>query len=147
MRADGDAKQVKFYAQDSGRVFLHPGSVCFDVSRYGCPWVVCTDKAETQSLQAGGGSPKVVARAVSMASPYAMLLFGGELDVVHERGLVRVGGWAEYAAPARVAVLVRRLRGGLGRALLRKSEDPAFDVATAACSRAALRLVVGDGKV
>ncbi|XRA99169.1 RNA helicase [Pycnococcus provasolii] len=157
VRTDGDASQVKFFSSDGSRVFLHPSSLAFDISKYACPWLVVTDKAETQPLQqaaaskakqnAFAGRPRVVARAVSMASPYALLLFGGELEVVHEKSLVRVGKWVEYGAPARVGVLVRRLRGSLDRALLRKVEDPQFDVGATAAARACLKLVVGDGKV
>ncbi len=42
-----------------------------------------------------------------MVPVYAMLLFGGEIAVKHEQGLLQLDGWV-LKAPARIAVLARR---------------------------------------
>ena len=49
---------------------------------------------------------QVYVREASPVSPYALLLFGGELSVRHEAGTVVLDDWAAFRAPARIAVLV-----------------------------------------
>jgi hypothetical protein len=49
----------------------------------------------------------VFVREASMVPVYAMLLFGGEIAVKHEQGLLQLDGWV-LKAPARIAVLARR---------------------------------------
>jgi len=48
-----------------------------------------------------------------MVGPYALLLFGGNIEVNHQEGLVTVDGWATFASPAKTAVLLRELRAGI----------------------------------
>jgi len=45
-----------------------------------------------------------------VATPYALLLFGGGRKVDHRAGCVAVDGWVELAMPAKTAVLLRELR-------------------------------------
>ncbi len=57
-----------------------------------------------------------------MVPVYALLLFGGNIVVKHEQGLLQLDGWT-LKAPARIAVLVRRLwacGSCFGRAVLLK---------------------------
>ena len=57
-----------------------------------------------------------------MVPVYALLLFGGNIVVKHEQGLLQLDGWT-LKAPARIAVLVRRLwacGACLGHAVLLK---------------------------
>ena len=59
-------------------------------------------------------------RDCSVASPMALLLFGGELTVLHEAGAVLVDGWLRIRAPATTAVLVKQLRAALDSLLAAK---------------------------
>jgi hypothetical protein len=43
-------------------------------------------------------------RRYTMVGVYALLLFGGELKVDHEKGRLTMDGWAEFNAPARIGV-------------------------------------------
>ena len=59
-------------------------------------------------------------RDCSVASPMALLLFGGALQVLHEAGAVLVDGWLRIRAPAPTAVLVKQLRAALDSLLAAK---------------------------
>ncbi len=47
----------------------------------------------------------------------------------HEASILVLDGWARFAAPARIGVLVRELRGAVERLLLAKLEDPGLALA------------------
>ena len=92
-------RDVKFYCQDIGRVFLHPSSVNLQVGKFESPWLVFSERVKTA---------KVYIRDNTMVGAYALLLFGGELKVDHEKGRLSVDdGLAQFNAPARIGVLVR----------------------------------------
>lgn len=105
-----------------GRCFIHPSSVCFSETEFNVPYVVFTEKVQTS---------KVFLRTCSAIPTYALLLFGGEVQVQHEASTLTVGGpWIRFhASGIKVGILVRRLRLALADLLARKFEDPAMDVA------------------
>lgn len=53
----------------TGRVFIHPGSINFDVGKFESGWMVYTEIVETS---------KLYVRESSAVPIYALLLFGGE---------------------------------------------------------------------
>ncbi len=63
-------------------------------------------------------------------TPYALLLFGGEVAVQHTAGTVTVGGgnWLRFRAAAKVGVLVKQLRRALDVLLAEKIDDPGLDI-------------------
>jgi ATP-dependent RNA helicase DHX57 len=141
-------------------VFIHPASVCFSTGNFPSPWLVYHEKVATS---------RVFVRDVTVASPYALLLFGGhdsvaaaalgEADVgsagaegeavrvEHADGLVYVGrySWMKFKAPARLGVLVRGLRAALDELLKWKIAEPAVDIASSPVIDAVLRLLAGHG--
>ena len=142
------------------RVFIHPASVCFNTGNFPSPWLVYHEKVATS---------KVFVRDVTVASPYALLLFGGHdsvaaaalgdappgkagaegeaVRVEHSDGLVYVGrySWMKFKAPARLGVLVRGLRAALDELLKWKIAEPSVDIATSPVVDAVLRLLAGHG--
>jgi hypothetical protein len=61
-------------------------------------------------------------------SPYALLLFGGALQVLHDRSLVVVDRWIAFRATPAVGVLFRLVREELDAVLLRRvAEGPDDD--------------------
>ena len=80
-----------------------------------------------------------------MVPPYALLLFGGEIVASLERGTLSLDGWAEFEAPARVAVLVRELRQGIDRLLAAKVANPQLDLSASPAVTALLALIGSDG--
>ena len=49
---------------------------------------------------------------VTVIPPYSLLLFGGTIAIQHMEGTLSVDDWFKFTAPARVGVLVQRLRHG-----------------------------------
>lgn len=60
----------------------------------------------------------------TVVTPYAILLFGGPIDVQHLEGTISVDRWIKFSAPARVGVLIKGLRGYIDRLLLEKFNRP-----------------------
>ena len=56
----------------AGRVFIHPGSVNFDVGKFDSGWLVYTEMVATA---------KLYVRESSMVPVYALLLFGGGVNL------------------------------------------------------------------
>ena len=66
-------------------------------------------------------------RDTTVVSPLALLLFGGQLEVMHGEGYVLVDRWIRIRAAAPTAVLVQRLRNGLDTLLQQKIKQPGSD--------------------
>ena len=60
---------------------------------------------------------RVFLRDVTPVSPMALLLFGGPLRVLHEDGVVVVGGRTRVRAAAQQAVVVKKIRAALDRSV------------------------------
>jgi hypothetical protein len=124
-----DARAVKFYTLPDGgagfkRVFLHPSSALFGAASF-----------EQQhrflvfhSRERQANTDRVYLRDVTAVSPLALLLFGGNVSINHDRGSVTVDSQFSFEAPGRVAVLVRELRAECDSLLREKIEDPARDI-------------------
>jgi ATP-dependent RNA helicase DHX57 len=115
--AADEGSLIRFKGVAQQRVFLHPQSVCFDIGEYVFPWLIFSDKSETG---------KVFVRDATAATPYSLLLFGGDLTVHHHDGLIDVGedSWTQLDAPGRVAVLARGIRRALDTLLQAKLASP-----------------------
>ena len=130
------AKELRFYAREAGRVFLHPSSINFGCGAFESPWLVYSEAVHTA---------KVYIRECTMVPPYALLLFGGDIGVNVQKGTLSLDDWAEFEAPPKVAVLVRELRAGVDRLLASKVENPAMDLSQSAAVKALLALISSDG--
>jgi ATP-dependent RNA helicase DHX57 len=126
------AKQLKMFTQADGRVFLHPSSVNFTDADFVSPWLVFHQKQATS---------KVFIRDSSMVTPYALLLFGGELEVLHQRSEVHLDGWIRFAAQPRTGALVRALRGLLDDAVEAKLARPDADLSAHPAIAALLKIL------
>ena len=74
----------------SGPVSLHPGSFLSRTRDFGHDWLVYCEKGETS---------QGFVRDATLVSPYALLLFGGKLDVDFQAETITVDGWATFRAP------------------------------------------------
>lgn len=120
------------------RVFLHPASYNFGEVVYPSPWMVYFEKVHTSKLYIRDSSP---------VTPYALLLFGGDVTVQHTAGTVTVGpgSWIRFRAAAKVGVLVKQLRRALDVLLAEKIEDPALDITDSPIVEVVLRLLLSSG--
>ena len=80
-----------------------------------------------------------------MVPIYAMLLFGGELEVNHEMSVVTLDKWARFNAPAKCGVLISELRGLVSALLSHKLSHPLVDISEEPEVRAMHQLLSSDG--
>ncbi|OAP57430.1 hypothetical protein AYL99_08168 [Fonsecaea erecta] len=114
---DPDAKTIKYFNEENGRVFVHPSSVLFDAQGFSgnASFVSYFTKMETS---------KTFIRDLTPLNPYGLLLFGGPLEVdTQGRGVV-VDGWVKLKGWARIGVLASRLRALLDDELRRRIDSP-----------------------
>ena len=133
---DAAGHQVKLYARDVGRVFLHPSSVNYKVGRYESHWCIYSERIQTG---------KVFVREVTMVPTYSLLLFGGRIDILHEQKQITVDGWVRFEAPAKIAVLFRQLREQVDKLLVQKISRPQMDLFKAPAVDVMLKLLSTDG--
>jgi len=130
-----DARAIKFFLEPGGRVFLHPSSALFSAAKFDHHrWLVYNSKR-----QVDGG--KLYVQEVTAVSQLALLLFGGQVVVHHDKGTVTIDGMITFDAPGRVAVLVRELRAELDKLLLQKIVDPALEIGSHPVLEAIINLI------
>ena len=108
----------------------------FSAGKFESPWLLWTERVETS---------KIFLRQSSMISPYAILLFGGQLQVEHEAGLISLDGAWSFKAPAKIGILIRELRDEVRGLLAEKLENPAMQISSSPIVDALLTLLSSDG--
>lgn len=129
-----NSKDIRIRDKAGNRLLLHPESINFFENAYATRWLAYFAKVETT---------KVFVRDSTMVSPYALLLFGGDIDVRHQREEMTIDKWMVFKSAPRVAVLARELRRELDVLLLQKFSDSSLDLAEAgrAVTTAIIRLI------
>jgi ATP-dependent RNA helicase DHX36 len=120
---DGSGKQeagaCAFQSRNKGEVYLHPSTISFTSkqleSRYCCFHEIVKTK-------------KTYIRDCTTVSPFALVLFGGALEVYQSQGIVTVDGWLKFRISPKPATLVKHLRAEMESMLLRKIIAPEDDV-------------------
>lgn len=118
---DPEARTIKFFNQENGRVFVHPSSTLFGAQSFqgGSVYLSYFNKMETN---------KLFIRELTPFNAYSLLLFSGPITLdTLGRGLI-VDGWLRLRGWARIGVLVSRLRMMLDEVLARKIDDPLLDL-------------------
>ena len=135
---DPEARTIKFFNQENGRVFVHPSSTLFDAQGFqgGSVYLSYFNKMETK---------KLFIRELTPFNAYSLLLFSGPiaLDTLG-RGLI-VDGWLRLRGWARIGVLVSRLRMMLDELLAEKIDNPLLDIAGNEVVAVVRKLVEFDG--
>lgn len=88
---------------------------------------------------------KVFLRDCTEVSPYALLLFGGAIDVRVAEGIIVLDSWARFRTVGRIAALIGSLRSKIDELLLIKISDPSVDIAAAKEAQALVALLQSDG--
>ncbi|KUI56794.1 Putative ATP-dependent RNA helicase ucp12 [Cytospora mali] len=137
---DPEAKTIKYFTQENGRVFVHPSSTLFDSHGF-------SGNAAFVSYFTLMSTSKIFIRDLTPFNAYTLLLFSGaiELDTLG-RGLV-VDGWLRLRGWARVGVLVSRLRGIIDDIIAKKVEigSAAMDPKDDEVIKAVTKLIELDG--
>ncbi|KAK9455053.1 P-loop containing nucleoside triphosphate hydrolase protein [Dipodascopsis uninucleata] len=135
---DPEAKSIKLYTRDNGRVFIHPSSTLFSAQSFigGSDFM-----AYFQSM----ATSKIFIRELTPLGRYGLLLFGGSLTTdLLGRG-VTLQGWIRLRSWARIGVLVNRLKLLLDQLLALKIEAPEIDVSQHEVVQIVKRLIEKEG--
>ena len=114
---DPSAREIKYFNQDNGRIFVHPSSTLFSSQTFPstASFVAYFNKMATS---------KIFIRELTPFNAYSLLMFAGEIRVdTLGRGLV-IDEWIRLRGWARIGVLVSRLRAMLDRVLEVKVQEP-----------------------
>lgn len=114
---DPEAREIKYFNQDNGRVFVHPSSTLFSSQTFpsNASFVAYFNKMATS---------KVFIRDITPFNAYSLLMFAGQIQVdTLGRGLV-VDEWIRLRGWARIGVLISRLRGMLDSVLEGMVKEP-----------------------
>lgn len=135
---DPEARTIKFFNEESGRVFIHPSSTLFGAQSF-------PGNSVYMSYFTKMATSKVFIRDLTPFNVYSLLMFGGPIGIDPQgRGLV-VDGWVRLRGWARIGVLVSRLRMMLDDLLARKVDEPGFDLGGSDIVGAVKKLVELDG--
>ncbi|KAF9881960.1 helicase associated domain-containing protein [Colletotrichum karsti] len=100
---DPEARMIKYFTQDNGRVFVHPSSTLFDSQGF-------SGNATFMSYFTMISTSKTFIRDLTPFNSYTLLLFSGAITLdTLGRGLM-VDEWVRLRGWARLGVLVSRLR-------------------------------------
>jgi len=135
-----DGQEVSKYKGYHGvpeeRCFMHPSSALFSVGNYSCPWLVFFEMVRTS---------KAFLRDATECSSYALLLFGGKIEVLAAKGTIVIDDYVRLAANARIGALIGGLRRKVDDLLNKKVMDPSLDIAASVEMRLIVNLLVTDG--
>ncbi|KAK5689355.1 putative ATP-dependent RNA helicase ucp12 [Elasticomyces elasticus] len=135
---DPEAHKIKYFNEENGRVFVHPGSTMFDAQGFPSSSVFMSYFAKMQTS-------KIFIRDLTPFNVYSLLMFGGTIEIDPQgRGLL-VDGWLRLRGWARVGVLVSRLRMILDDLLARKVDEPGLDMSETDIVKLVTRMVSYDG--
>jgi ATP-dependent RNA helicase DHX57 len=135
---DPEARTIKYFNQENGRVFVHPSSTMFDAQGF-------LGSAAYMSYFNKMATSKVFIRDLTPFNAYTALLFSGPITLdTLGRGLI-VDGWLRLRGWARIGVLVSRLRGMLDDVLAKKIDEPEMDLGENEVVAIVTRLVELDG--
>ncbi|KAL2610391.1 hypothetical protein R1flu_028964 [Riccia fluitans] len=130
------ARELRFFTKADGRVFLHPASVNFHVGVFENPYLIFSEKVRTT---------KVFLKESTMVPYYGLLLFGGRVEVKHEKQSITVDDWLEFEAPGKIAVLIKELRTKVDYLLIDKLKKPALEIESSPVVLTLIRLLTTDG--
>ncbi|XP_038646834.1 ATP-dependent RNA helicase DHX29 isoform X1 [Scyliorhinus canicula] len=100
-----------------GKAQLHPSSVNRDLQTNG--WLLYKEKVKYG---------KIYVRETTLTSPFPVLLFGGDIEVMHRERLLSVDGWIHFQAPVRTGIIFKQLRSLIESLLQKKLEDPKMSI-------------------
>uniref|UniRef100_A0A670YVS0 RNA helicase n=1 Tax=Pseudonaja textilis TaxID=8673 RepID=A0A670YVS0_PSETE len=96
-----------------GKAQVHPSSVNRDLQTYG--WLLYQEKIRYA---------RVFLKETTLISPFPILLFGGDIEILHRERLLSVDGWIHFQAPVKIAVIFKQLRVLIESVLKQKLENP-----------------------
>ena len=118
-KSDKKVGENAFRSHTKGEVYLHPSTIGFNESKLDSRYCCYHELIRTS---------KTYVRDCTTVSPFALLLFGGTLEVFQTHGVCSVDGWLKFKIDAKPATLIKYLRGKMERLLFQKIVSPQEDV-------------------
>jgi len=117
--SDKKVGELAFRSHTKGDVYLHPSTIAFDETRLDSRYCCYHELVRTS---------KTYVRDCTSVSPYALLLFGGALEVYQRHGVCSIDDWLKFRIDAKPATLIKYLRSKMERILFEKIVSPEKDV-------------------
>jgi ATP-dependent RNA helicase DHX57 len=135
---DPEARTIKFFNEENGRVFVHPSSTLFGAQSF-------PGNSVYMSYFTKMATSKVFIRDLTPFNVYSLLMFSGPITIDPQgRGLL-VDGWIRLRGWARIGVLVSRMRLMVDELLEKKLEEPGMDMGASEVVKTVRRMVELDG--
>ncbi|XP_060916753.1 ATP-dependent RNA helicase DHX29 [Labrus mixtus] len=100
-----------------GKAQVHPSSVNRNLQTHG--WLLYQEKVKYT---------KIYLRDTTLIPPFPLLLFGGDIDILHRERLITLDGWIHFQAPVRIGVIFKQLRKLMDTLLEKKLENPRMNL-------------------
>uniref|UniRef100_A0A3Q3FY04 RNA helicase n=1 Tax=Labrus bergylta TaxID=56723 RepID=A0A3Q3FY04_9LABR len=100
-----------------GKAQVHPSSVNRNLQTHG--WLLYQEKVRYT---------KIYLRDTTLIPPFPLLLFGGDIDILHRERLITLDGWIHFQAPVRIGVIFKQLRKLMDTLLEKKLENPRMNL-------------------
>ena len=113
------AGEFSFQSHRKGEVYLHPSTIASNEDSLDTRYCCYHEMVKTS---------KTYVRDCTSVSPFALLLFGGDLKLYQAYGVCSIDDWLKFRIDSKPATLVKYLRGQMERILLRKIVSPQEDV-------------------
>ncbi|KAI9663432.1 MAG: hypothetical protein M1829_006070 [Trizodia sp. TS-e1964] len=142
---DPEARMIKYFNEDNGRIFIHPSSTLFTAQSFpgSASFISYFNKMATTNPVSK--MDKISIRDVTPCNSYSLLLFSGPITLdTLGRGLF-VDHWIRLRGWARIGVLISRLRMMLDDVLAQKIDNPGMDMGSNEVVGIVRRLVELDG--
>lgn len=127
-----EAGELAFHSRSKGNVYLHPATLLFSAKQLEYRYCCFREIMQTR---------KLYIRDATVVSPFALLLFGGALQVYHTEGIVTVDEWLKFRIARTPATLVKHLRSQMESMLLRKIVAPEDDVTSTSEAKAVIESI------
>ena len=119
--ASRELSTTKCWNDEKGdQLFVHPSSVNHgEAVSYPHPFLVYLEKIKTS---------RVYLHDTTVVSPYSLMLFGGDMEILYERGIVEIDNWIKLRVPAQTAVLFKKMRQIINGHLISRLNSPEYKI-------------------
>ncbi|KAH9508703.1 ATP-dependent RNA helicase dhx29 [Bulinus truncatus] len=115
---DTTEKVVCMVETSQGLAQVHPSSVNRNLTASNS-WMIYHEKVRVS---------KIYLRTTTIISPYALLLFGGAIDVQHTQKVISIDNWIKFKAVAKTGVIFKEVRVLLSSILEKKLSEPTLNI-------------------
>ncbi|KAA8897761.1 P-loop containing nucleoside triphosphate hydrolase protein [Sphaerosporella brunnea] len=136
LAVDPEAKTIKYFTNDNGRVFAHPSSTVSEAQSF-------PNNAGFLTFFGRMATSKVFLRDCTPVGAYALLLLGGKVEVDTLGRGITVDGWIRLRGWGRIGILVQRLRAMLDGVLGDMIDNPDLAAGASGEKEEVVNCVVG----